>query len=445
MPKVTWRGDGCRATLVGGRVGPKAGMGKRFSVFEKENIRAPRRRSEQGSIAMFIVVFLSILATIPLGMSLVQISNRKTTQQINISVQANNVARAGLVEAVSWFRRQATQPVRSTGNAAYTWEDAAFYPRTSTNTALSDTLDESIGLVKEYSLSDSDNIWARFEVRRQQNTALNAVNAQAVHDVSMSRIEGATWGSGLAWYVEASGIVYRRRDASKAYNESPNEVISRSRVATEIRRISIVLPSLSALCVNGNRSTVTLANNSRLRGQTNSGLATRLNAGAPNLSGSSNILPATYPSNGVSITPTYVFGVSDSELKLMADYTVGAVSELPVDYPTMTVVYVNGNAAFNSVNKLNGGGILYVNGNLTITAAAGDCLFSGVIYVTGTTTITGEALISGAVVSVGNVSMNGNGGVAEIDYDGPILDSVRQQVAQYRENKAVFYSFSGTK
>lgn len=401
---------------------------------------------ERGSLAMFIVVFLTILATIPMAMQMVQISNRRTTQQINISVQSDNVARAGLVEALSWFRRQATQPVRSSANPGlYSWADAAFHPRASTDTATADTLDEGIGLVKEYSLSDSDRIWGRFEVKRQPDTASNPVDAQAVHDISDKRIEGASAGEGLAWYVESTGIVYRRVDGGVPYNVAPNEVISRSRAATEIRRIAIVLPANAALCVNA-RNGVTLQNNSRVRGQTAAGIA-YYTGGGPSVSGGSSYTgsPNSVDVGSGGINVQTLFGVSENELKLMADYTVSSVDELPDGYPSMAVVFIAGNAAFDTTRKLKGGGILYVDGNLTINSTTSDCLFSGLIFVSGNCTITGESLISGALVVQGTVTMNGSGGVAEVDYDGPILDSVRQQVAQYRENKAVFYSFSGTK
>ncbi len=143
-------------------------------------------------MAMFIVVFLTILITIPLGMQLLENFNRKTGLQIHNSVQADNVARAGLVEAIAWFRRQPNQPVRSTINTTlYPWPDAAFAPKTTTDPATSDTIDETIGMVKEYPLNDAGNVWARFEVQRQNDTATNPEDPKAVHDVSDKRIDGA--------------------------------------------------------------------------------------------------------------------------------------------------------------------------------------------------------------------------------------------------------------
>jgi hypothetical protein len=268
------------------------------------------------------------------------------------------------------------------------------------------------------------------------------VDSKAVHDISNLRIQGASAGDGLAWYLESTGIVYYRRDASKPYNVSPNEVIARSRAATEIRRIAIVLPTNAAVVVNA-RNTVTLANNSKIRGGTSPGLGYNT-GGTPSVTGGSSISGSTtYQSFTPAINISTIFGVSQNELKLMADYAVSSANDLPADYPSMAVVFVGGDATFNDQHKLRGGGILYVNGNLTIDDSS-NALFSGLIFVTGNVTINGPALISGALVCQGTVRMDGSVDVPEVDYDSSILDSVRQQVAQYRENKAVYYSFSGT-
>lgn len=411
--------------------------------------RRRQRLNPKGSLALFVVVFLSLLALIPVGMQMVQVSSKRTRQQTHLSVQADNVARAGLIEAISWFRRQATQPVRSSSDpVAYPWADAAFFPRENAIEALADTMDEDIGLVKEYALTEDTNVWGRFEIRRQQDTATNPEDTQAVHDISHKRIEGASAGDGLAWYVESTGIVFRRKDSGVAFNVAPNEVIGRARVATEIRRIALTLPANGAV-ITRRRNLVTCSNNGRIVGGNNIGLGYYM-GGAATVSGTGSQITGTPAQSDIdggasgTIYPQTIFGLTKNELKLTADYTVSSVSEMPSDYPAMAVVYIAGNASFDAGHKLRGGGILFVDGNLTVATTA-NTLFSGLIYVVGTTSISGPALISGALVSEGNVTLNGSGDVAEIDYDDSILNSVRQQVAQYRENKSSFYTFSGTK
>lgn len=403
-----------------------------------------RIKQDNRGFAMLLVVFLLIaLAMIPAGFQAIQISSRQSALQLNMSAQASNVARAGLTDAIDWFRRQSVQPVRSnSAPSTYPYSDAAFYPRESTG----DTIDESIGLVREYAISVSNKIWARYEIRRQQNPLSNPIDPQAVKDVTDRRVSGYSAGEGLAWYIESTGYVYQRKDATKGYNEAPNEIVGRARVATEIRRIGLALPANCAV-ISASRQTTSFTSNSRVvGGSTAVGLGYYIGASGPTISGGSTVTgnPATFDIDGASSTTVdfqAILGVSQTDLKLMADMTVSSMAELPTNYPQMAIVYINGDASFDATRKLRGGGILFVNGNLTV-ASASNSLFSGLICVTGNATINGPCLISGALVVVGTLTTNGAGDVAEIDFDNSILNSVRQQVAQYRENKATLYTFS---
>lgn len=409
-------------------------------------MRVRERANNAGSIILFVVAFLAVLAMIPLSMNLLKLTSQQAQSQINFTAQANNVARAGLTDAISWFRRQTTQPVRSgVPPSLYAWADGAFYPRLSTSTA--DTIDESIGLVKEYQLTESGLLWARYEVRRQQDTATNAVDPKAVHDITGMRCEGHVAGEGLAWYVESAGIVYRKFDAAKNFDEAPNEVVSRARVSTEIRRLALSLP-LNAAVIVSTRNLVSLASNTKVVGGNNAGIGYYGGNSNPSTSGGSSYtgIPAISDIDGIGTNGTFdvqtILGVTENELKLMADISVNSLSELASDYPAMAVVFIKGDATFDSSHPLRGGGILYVKGNLTIQTTS-NTLFSGFIFVTGNASILGDNLISGSIAVKGSLSINGSGvGVPEIDYDSTILDSVRQQVAQYRENKATTYTFT---
>ena len=185
-----------------------------------------------------------------------------------------------------------------------------------------------------------------------------------------------------------------------------------------------------------------------MAGGNNIGLAYYSGSSGPSVSGSGAKVsgsPNTFDIDGAAafgtIISQQIFGVSQNELKLMADIAVDNLADLPPDYPSLAVVYINGNATFDATRRLRGGGILYVKGNLTLEGAS-NTLFSGCIFVTGNAVIRGPALISGVLIVEGSLTMNGSGDVAEVDYDNPILNSVRQQVAQYRENKAMYYVFS---
>jgi len=407
-----------------------------------------RRKKFQTGAAILIVVFLlAIMAMIPVGMQLVTISRRDTQHNLKILAQADQVARAGLVDAIAWFKRQPIQPVRSSANPIeYPYPDAAFFPRTSTDPVTSATLDESVGLVKEYSVSEVSWLWARYEIKRQQDPSANPHDPRAVHDLTESSVDGFSAGDGLAWYIESAGYVYRLKDSSLPFNQPPNEIIAISRASTEIRRLAVALPVNAAVIVT-DRVNVTVNSNGRITGNNDAGLGYYTGSSGPTISGVGAEVsgtPATIdmdgPASNGSLTPQTIFGVTESDLRLMADWMVTTVTQLPPDYPAMAVVYINGNATFDNSRKLRGGGILYVDGNLTIDSGS-NTLFGGAIYVTGNLIINGPTLISGSILCEGSVTLSGSGDVSQVQFDNNILNSVRQQVAQYRENKATTFAF----
>src|SRR5262245_47375207 len=134
-------------------------------------------RNERGSILILIVLLVALLAFIPIGTQLVATARKQVKLQANANAQAVNVARAGLVDAEAWFRMQTLQPVSQSriGLAGCPYADAAFYPKHSTDTAVSATEDESIGLVKTFKLGESNNLYGRYEVARQTDPNTDGV------------------------------------------------------------------------------------------------------------------------------------------------------------------------------------------------------------------------------------------------------------------------------
>jgi hypothetical protein len=336
--------------------------------------------------------------------------------------------------------------VRSSANPAlYPYADAAFYPQLSAG----DTLDQSTGLVKQYAISSSNSLWARYEVKRQQDPSTNPYDAHAVHDITNQRIQGHIAGEGLAWYIESVGYVYRNVNPSLPYNQSPNEVVAHSRVAMEIRRIALTLPANAAVIVN-NLNNVTLTSNGRIIGPTSYAGVAYYSGSAASVSGTGAYIqgtPSTYHvSTGTLIDFQSVFGLLPNDLKMMADYDINNLTPMPTAYPSMAIMYIEKNVTFDNTSgtiPLIGGGILYVNGNLTINSGS-NTVFSGVIYVTGNVVINGPADISGCLLAAGSVTLNGSGDVAQITYDNSMINSVRNQVGLYRENKSTLYKFSAT-
>jgi hypothetical protein len=131
-----------------------------------------------------------------------------------------------------------------------------------------------------------------------------------------------------------------------------------------------------------------------------------------------------------------------NELKLMADVAVNSVTELGSSFPNQSLVFIDGNATFDATHSLQGGGILFVKGNLTISQGS-NSFFNGFVYVTGNAVIRSPSLISGAIAVEGSVNIQGfvpvavmaPGEISSIEYGETIINSLRQQVTQYRVSK----------
>jgi hypothetical protein len=408
-------------------------------------------RNERGIAILLVVLIVAILGFVFVGFQVIGTSSRATLQQANVASQADNIARAGIVDAIMWFRNQSKQPVGNYSDpTTYPYPDAIFYPRQSTG----DTINEAVGLVKEYQLNANSNLWAHYEVRRQtvnNVTTPSANDPRAVHDVTGLRLPSAA-GQGLAWYIESAGYVYAQVSPSSttAYNQAPNKVLAHARVSMEIRRLALTLPSGAVVITN--RQPINISNNSMIQGGTaGAGVVYVTNGSTPTVPADSKITGTPgYSQGSASITNFQtIFGVSNTDLKLMADILVNATSPIPNPYPTMAIVYTQQDVTFDTTNPLKGGGILVVNGNLTITGGgvggSTGADFNGVVYVTGNVTISGPATIYGCLVVLGNLTMNGAGDVADIEFDQGMINSVRQQVGLYRENKSTYYYSTGMK
>jgi len=398
------------------------------------------KKTIKGQIIIYALLLISaLLVFIPIAGQLISLSAKDTRMQLNYVARADNIAKAGLIDAISWFKRQTVQPVK--GNGYYSYADAAFYPRESSG----DTDDEDIGLVRDYQLSDDGLLWARYEVRRQKDPTSNPYDPQAVHDITDQRTSESV-GEGWVWYIESHGYVYKRLDATKKYNEAPNKIIASARVATEIRRLLLKLPVNAACIVNyggtsSNRKIRVYANG-RLVGGSNAVGVARVSGYSAYIQTGGTVSGNPAQQSGIdNPTTEYVFGVTQAELKTLADFAVDSVNNLPNPLPTMSLIYINSSATFDSNRRLRGGGILYINGDLTVNSSS-NTLYTGLIYVAGKTTIYGPALISGAVISLNGIDISGSGDVAEVDFDEDALNSVRQQLAFYRENKAAYFTFT---
>lgn len=326
-------------------------------------------------------------------------------RELQYSGQAMNMARAGITEALSWFRRQTTQPV------------TVFAPRLDplVDPPVNETEDPAIGIVRSLEISSMARVWARYEVRIDR-----------VADITEQR---GLSGFGGVWQIDSEGILYRNMDPAMPYNEEPNRVLARVRLATEIRRLMIVLPAPSATCiatpVGSNFGT-----RSKVIGGSGMGCVYPP-VGAPTITGTISGTPAQSTVNPYKGTIQDVFGVTDAELRALADQYTTDPSALTSPLPQDKLIYMDGDITFDAARPLEGTAVLVVNGDVTVMAST-NAVFNGLLYVNGNCTINAPALVRGVVITNGTLTLTGTGDYVEIDYDSAILDQLLRTLGQYR-------------
>lgn len=254
--------------------------------------------------AIFMVLAVSLITT---GVRLVSDSSNQAKKRTMMVAEAENIARAGLTDALGWFRRQTGNnglvsafnvqngavapggmPTYNTAPSGqlYTAADQAFWPQNNTwvGQTLNDTTDANIGLMREYPLdspvSATANFWGRYEVAKvplvlNAQTPTPTFYIYAVHDISGERNGNADVnGDGAVWAITCTAYVYRRMDHTVnalsglwqvPYNQYPNIIIANTRVYTELTKLQLNMPttlsSLSAPVYVEKISSITLSGN----------------------------------------------------------------------------------------------------------------------------------------------------------------------------------------
>ena len=112
---------------------------------------------ERGAVMVWALIFVIVTAGMIISHSAYMASHRQTMDvHLKRKPLAANFARAALTDGLSWFQAQATQPV------------AEFAPRkdTAVNPPVLDTLDPTLGLVREFEIRG--NLWGRYEIRKDE-------------------------------------------------------------------------------------------------------------------------------------------------------------------------------------------------------------------------------------------------------------------------------------
>lgn len=386
-----------------------------------------KREKGQALIATIIGISLVLLLLLT-AITVVQLSNKVIARRLTYQGQALNAAQAGVVDALSWFRRQTTQPV------------TAFSPQLdlTANPPINDTEDPTIGIVRTFDISTTARLKGRYEVRKG-----NVAAGTGVLDIT-SQVNKT--GTGTVWQLESIGYVWVDNDDTKAFNQSPNIVLSTQTIRTQIQRLTVSLPEGGAGLFVGKNGAITVGGQGRIKGGVGVGLAYGATTKTVNVAnGTTTGTPAKRANSTAAYDFSSVFNVTQQELLGLADVQASRMSDLPQPLPSMSLVVMKGNAAFTSARPLTGSGILVVLGDLSVTGPTNSD-FSGVIYVTGNFTMDQPSLLSGAaIVANGNATGNatvGNGAgsdIAEIDYDPSMLTQINQQMAEYRFSRSMYW------
>lgn len=391
------------------------------------------RANERGAALVLSLIFTIVaLGIVGAGALTLKANQKRTDTSIRLNAQASQFARAGLTEALAWFRRQTEQPVLAFDPIL----DAGTTPPTL------DTADADVGIVREFRIGGS--IWGRYEVWKEWDSDPDADRAARrsqleVLDVSSRRGDQS---AGSAWRIRSIGSIFNRFDPLKPLDEAPNVRIAARSLETEIRRLRLAPPGQAAISVSdANRLHIT--GNGRLLGGSKGAGAYFPQAGAPTASllGSLTTVvtgtPALSPTTDYDDSPEAVFGLSLSDLTAIADDVVTDPDEFPNPIPDNAIIVVDvPNIRFDSSRPLRGTGAVYITGNV-IMQDGSNSVFNGLLYVDGNLNMNAPSEVNGAIVCTRNVTVRGTSDFSTITYDEGVLASLRQAIGNYRLASAI--------
>jgi hypothetical protein len=425
---------------------------------------------------LLVAVFTILLVT---SISTTQ-SSYRAARSTKSEAQAYHVARAGLVDAINWFKRQASQPVekfKPVYNAAVPTKGDTNDPYKIDPGLSGGNLHEddgggnddkpSLGIVQEFEIDSVNNLWGRYEIgkiTKLENDSQGKLRTYSIMEYDsdgnlvrkpISDAKSKQWegvqdvtanygleGEGLVWRIRSHGYVYKKGPNAAAgthFYQYPNEVLSHIELETEIRRLQLKDYN-AALQAN---TSVNLNGGTKVKIMAPGGAGIRLNpggsvSGSGAVSGDDGAIRTSLGWNALDFNQ--IFALPDAQsLASMADVNVTDLSQLPMAMSTMALTYIDppgspGTAVFDINRPLNGGGILVVDGNLRLesNSASG---FSGYIYVTGNFEMYSTCFTVGQVVVKGTTTISSPSDTATVEYNIGLVGEVRRQLGQYRERR----------
>lgn len=377
------------------------------------------RASERGSSLVWALFFVSLTTGILVAHSLEMSANRKTMDTRFRRVDlAQSVAESGLTDAIAWLRRQPVQPVQ------------AFEPRRdlTAEPPVDETLDESIGLVREFEVNGS--LWGRYEVR----------TSEAI-DVSARYGETA----GTVWDLGARGYLFERIDPNRRFDQKPNRLLSSQTMRTEARGLSLRLPNASAVTLKDSR-TLEVLSGTLIDGSGGPALCYDLaRSGGSILAATAELVgtPSILPLGSVSLDLQTVFGLREDQLRATADVVVESPRQLQGREFRDQLVFVPGDIELDSaLDGLRGRMVLAVAGNFT-APEFNNSDFRGVMYVGGALVLEGPFHFAGTLVVAGPMKVGGSADQVVIRYDPAEVTAIQDSLSQYRSTNEVRPSADG--
>ncbi len=394
--------------------------------------RSPRRsHCPESGVALILGVLFTIIVfgLVVSGTLLMKAHRTKTETSFRVYGQATQFSRAGLIEAMGWFRKSPTQPV------------TVFQPvlNTGVSPAVLETNDPDVGLMREFQINGP--IWGRYEVWKQWDTDPDPVRLawrQKMQAEDITTRVGAS-GAGNVWKIQSVGYVFRQMDPSVPFDQYPNQVLGTDILASEVRRLTLAPPGQSAICSRAAQLT-TINNRVNIQaGLTANSVYSSASAstGGVNIIGSPTIVGPRSTSSSYDDSVEAVFGVSEKDLQVLADDYITSQAAFPSPVAASSLYYVEvPQLDITPARPLNGTAVIYVKGDV-VFAYNSKSFFTGMLYVNGDLTIREPCEINGTIICTGNVTIWGQSDWININYDDEALNNLRTAIGQYRLSAAI--------
>ncbi len=363
---------------------------------------------QERGVAMGLVLPILVVLSLSIGVLSYQIvtSARQTTRFLH-KQRAIDLAQAGSEDALFWFRRQQLLPVQH------------FDPTSE------DSQDPSRGIVRKVIVDEQNRVKGVYVVERNLTKDITAERGEI--------------GTGWLWKISVRGVVYEEKSSTAEFDQSPNVIVEDVRMTTEIRMLNIN-PAVDAAMVVEKGGQFRLESRGQLYGG-NPGtgipaLCYKETSGGPKIYGDIRGDPNYKRYADLKLGSRDIFGLDKATLRNLSDYISEEGAEgLPRQLPDFALIFIQGDATFTMQHPLNGGGVLFVDGDLTL-ASGSNSSFTGMIYCTGFADFHTPSWIEGQVVSLGGGRV-GSGGFdkATILFNRDVLQLVVQLIGNYRKKR----------